>query len=93
MAHVCHATACNAPCRPEHLMCRTHWAMVSARTKDAVCSHYRPGQCRDMRPSKEWFDAANTAVAEVALLCGMPMSLRHRELLGIDTTPEAGRDG
>ena len=81
MAHTCHATACSAHCRPEHLMCPRHWATVSPATQRAVLTHYRHGQCTDMRPSKEWFDAANLAVAEVAEIFGMPMSRRHRQLL------------
>ena len=55
--------------------------MVTTATQRAVLAHYRRGQCDDMRPSKEWFDAANTAVAEVARAEGQPMSIRHRELL------------
>lgn len=81
MSHTCHATACNAHCKPEHLMCAAHWALVTPATKRAVLTHYRPGQCNDMRPSKEWLDAANLAVGEVAQICGMPMSRRHKALL------------
>lgn len=83
MSHTCHAIRCGAYCPPEKLMCREHWAMVSAATKAAVLRHYRPGQCNDMRPSRDWIDAANTAVAEVAQLTGSPMSRRHRELLAM----------
>lgn len=81
MSHECHATACRAKCKPEHLMCPTHWALVSPATRRAVLTHYRPGQCDDKRPTKAWLDAANLAVAEVADTCGMPMSRHHRKLL------------
>lgn len=87
MGHTCHANLCNAPCRPEHLMCPRHWAMVPGALKDAVCSHYRPGQCRDMRPSREWLDAAKLAVAKVAQAEGRPMSKHQRELLGGQPLP------
>ena len=82
MGHTCHANGCKAEVRPSLLMCRAHWNMVSATTKGRVLDTYRPGQCRDMRPSREWLNAAMTAVAEVAKATGQPMSLRQRELLG-----------
>lgn len=81
MSHTCHANFCSAPCKPEHLMCSRHWAIVSGTTKTEVCSHYRRGQCKDMRPSREWFNAANRAVAEVAQRECRPMSLHQRGLL------------
>ncbi len=82
MSHTCHAHFCYTPCRPEHLMCARHWAMVPGSTKASVCSHYRHGQCRDGKPSQEWFDAAHLAIAHVAKQEGRPMSKRQRELLG-----------
>lgn len=88
-SHTCHATGCNTPCRPTLLMCPRHWRMVGATTQARVLDHYRPGQCRDMRPSKEWFDAANTAVAEVAHAEGKPMSRHHKQLLGLIPAAEA----
>lgn len=80
-AHTCHANLCAAPCRPEHLMCPRHWAMVPKAQQDAVLRHYRRGQCQDMRPSAEWFAAAKLAVALVAQMEGKPMSKHQRELL------------
>lgn len=90
MSHTCHANFCNTPCRPTLLMCARHWAMVSATTKTRVLDHYRPGQCRDMRPSREWIDAAHTAVAEVANAEGKPMSRHQRSLLGFGVEQATG---
>lgn len=81
MSHECHATLCRSPCEPRKLMCLKHWKMVPYQTQLAVLEHYRRGQCNDKRPSREWFDAANLAVAQVAEQEGAPMSRRHRELL------------
>lgn len=79
--HQCHANACGAYCAPEHLMCPKHWAMVPKASKDSVLRHYRRGQCNDMRPSREWLDAAKLAVAQVALAEGAPMSKHQRKLI------------
>jgi hypothetical protein len=79
MGHTCHANACGAHCRPEHLMCPKHWSMVPEASKAAVLRHYRPGQCNDMRPSSEWIAAAKRAVLLVAIAEGAPMSKMQRE--------------
>jgi hypothetical protein len=81
MSHTCHATLCRSPCEPRKLMCLKHWKMVPYQTQLKVLEHYRRGQCDDMRPSKEWFNAANLAVAQVAEQENAPMSKHHRELL------------
>jgi len=70
LIHHCHAYACITRCRPEHLMCATHWRMVPSDLQSEVWKHYRPGQCEDMQPSPEWFVAAETAIAAVATLEG-----------------------
>jgi hypothetical protein len=81
MGHTCHANFCRVSCKPEHLMCPHHWAMVPLHTKDRVLHAYRPGQCDDMRPSPEWLEAAFLAVAQVAAREHAPMSKRQRALL------------
>lgn len=81
MAHSCHANGCNKPCRPELLMCPAHWRMVPEDVQRAVYAHYRHGQCVDMRPSQEWFNAAQEAIACVADAENKPMSRRQREFL------------
>jgi hypothetical protein len=71
-------------------MCLKHWKMVPYQTQLAVLEHYRRGQCDDMRPSKEWFNAANLAVAQVAQQEGAPMSKHHRELLAPEPSAKDG---
>lgn len=63
--HRCHALGCVRPCRPEHLMCRAHWARVPKPLQAAVWATYREGQCDDKRPSAEWHTAADEAIAAV----------------------------
>ena len=63
--HVCHATGCTTHCKPEWLMCYRHWKMVPLHLQRAVWAAYRPGQCDDMRPSPEWFEAADAAIKAV----------------------------
>jgi hypothetical protein len=47
------------------LMCKRHWYMVPKDIRDEVNMCYRPGQCDDKRPSKEWFAAARAAILYV----------------------------
>lgn len=85
MPHHCHARACKTPVRPELLMCRRHWGMVTPRLQRAVWATYRPGQCDDKRPSKDWHKAADAAIGYVA-------SLEHRAMRVCEVTAlrEAG---
>lgn len=46
--------------------------MVPARLKARVVATYRDGQCDDMRPSLAWHEAADAAIAAVALQEGCP---------------------
>jgi hypothetical protein len=46
-------------------MCFKHWKMISKKTQRLVWLYYRPGQCDDKQPSKEWLNAANLAIEEV----------------------------
>lgn len=92
MSHTCHANYCKAACAPEKLMCLRHWRMVPADAQRRVLGAYRPGQCRDMRPSQEWFDAAQLAIALVAKAEGKGTSIRQRQLLEEYTTT-GGKDG
>ena len=65
MRHTCHAISCKTEVPPTMFMCRRHWFMVPKPLRALVWKHYRPGQCDDKQPSKEWFDAANRAVKAV----------------------------
>ena len=66
MNHHCHARGCKVPIPPELLFCLPHWRMVPRAIQQAVWRHYRPGQCDDKSPSKEWHEAADAAIAAVA---------------------------
>jgi hypothetical protein len=65
MNHHCHARNCKTPVKPELFMCFKHWKMISKKTQRLVWLYYRPGQCDDKQPSKEWLNAANLAIEEV----------------------------
>lgn len=65
--HKCHAIGCETSCAPEFLMCRPHWALVPKKLQVEVWRNYRPGQCNDKRPSREYLEAAKAAIRSVAL--------------------------
>lgn len=65
--HCCHAKNCSVEVKPELLMCFKHWKMVPKAIQLKVWKHYRPGQCDDKKPSKEWFEAAHQAINAVAV--------------------------
>lgn len=82
--HTCHAIGCGEYCRPEHLMCRKHWSAVPDIIQRAVYRFYRPGQCDDMSPSEKWHQAADAAIASVAVLEGKPVRAKQlAELLKV----------
>ena len=64
--HHCHARGCMVTTKPEMLMCLRHWRMVPRDLQRRVWATYRAGQCDDMEPSREWFTAADAAIAYVA---------------------------
>lgn len=64
--HHCHAHGCDEKVPPELLMCSRHWKRVPKKLQKAVWANYRPGQCDDMSPSKEWHKAADAAILAVA---------------------------
>lgn len=68
--HTCHAIGCERACKPEYLMCRAHWFMVPRPLQLDVYRHYRPGQCQDLKFSREWHYAAYAAINAVALAEG-----------------------
>ena len=63
--HTCHARGCFKACKPEMLMCYSHWKMVPKKLQLAVYKTYRNGQCTDKNPSAEWIKAANAAINAV----------------------------
>lgn len=61
-AHTCHATGCDVPVPPKMFMCKRHWFMLPKPLRDRIWMHYRPGQERDKKPSKEWLQAASDCI-------------------------------
>lgn len=53
-------------------MCYPHWKTVPAKLQRRVWDTYRNGQCDDKRPSEAWHEAADAAIAAVALKGGCP---------------------
>lgn len=81
MPHHCHARDCTRRVKPELLMCAPHWRMVPRRVQLLVWRHYRPGQCDDKQPSREWHVAADIAIGYVAQAEGRPLSENERAAL------------
>lgn len=63
--HHCHAKGCKTKVPPEMLMCKDHWGMVPRSIQKRVWAHYRPGQCEDMKVTKDWLKAAQEAIQAV----------------------------
>lgn len=64
--HCCHAIGCFKTVLPKYLMCGKHWKMVSRELQDRIWKHYRPGQEKDKRPTKEYLRAMKLAIEYVA---------------------------
>jgi len=98
MSHTCHAKLCDTACPPRFLMCGRHWAMVPSKLQRRVYATFRRGQCEDMRPSLEWHEAADAAIAAVALEEGCPFAklrvIEARALLNLapEMCPEGMRE-
>jgi hypothetical protein len=65
--HTCHATNCKTPVPPSMWGCSRHWYMVPKPVRDRIWAAYRPGQCDDYKPSREYLEAAKEAVISVAI--------------------------
>lgn len=79
--HHCHAKNCQVEIKPELLMCFKHWRQVPKVIQQAVWKHYRPGQCDDKNPSKQWHQAADAAIVYVAWKNGRQLSIAEQQLL------------
>lgn len=79
--HRCHATGCIRRVQPEMLMCRDHWRAVPDGIRKKVWAAYRPGQCDDMKPSREWHEAADAAIGWVARREGRHVTVAQIEAL------------
>ena len=66
MSHHCHATDCTVAVSPEMFMCKPHWFSLPRELRNALWRAYRPGQCDDMNPSREYCEVAKQCVRFVA---------------------------
>ncbi len=64
--HTCHARGCEKSVPPKMLMCLRHWHMVPRDLQREIWHTYRPGQEIDKRPSREYMDVQQRAIAAVA---------------------------
>ena len=61
MPHTCHAIDCTTPCPSTHLFCRRHWMQLPGLLRARIMREYRPGQCKDRKPSEKWIALAREA--------------------------------
>jgi hypothetical protein len=62
------------------LMCKRHWFSVPVVLRNEVWAHYRGGQERDWKPSKEYCIAAKKAIRAAAEREGLKVTGEEREL-------------
>lgn len=67
MDHKCHAVGCEREVPPAMLMCARHWRLVPGRLKLQVLRHYRKGQEISKNPSREYLEAARSAIEAVRM--------------------------
>lgn len=56
--HICHWPGCGKQVPPAMWGCKQHWFKLPKRLRDKIWAAYRPGQEKDMRPSREYIDMA-----------------------------------
>ena len=56
--HHCHWPGCKKQVPPAMWGCRYHWFRLPRYLRDKIWAAYRPGQEKDMRPSKEYLEVA-----------------------------------
>jgi hypothetical protein len=64
--HSCHWPGCPAQVPPAMWGCRGHWFTLPKPIRDDIWRAYRPGQERDMRPSRTYVEAAQAAQEWIA---------------------------
>ncbi len=57
--HSCHWPGCDKQVPPAMWGCKTHWFRLPKELRDRVWATYRPGQEKDMTPSKEYLAVAD----------------------------------
>lgn len=80
-SHTCHATDCTTPVPPVMFMCKRHWFMLPQAMRNAIYSHYRPGQCDDWHITHAYAEAARNAVRYIAAKEGKEPDVRVYDLL------------
>lgn len=56
--HRCHWPGCQVQVPPAMWGCYKHWMKLPKKLRHKIFDAYRPGQEKDMRPSREYLDAA-----------------------------------
>jgi len=62
-AHACHWPGCAVQVPPALWGCYPHWRRLPSSLRHRIWNAYRPGQERDLRPSREYLDAADEVQA------------------------------
>ena len=57
--HTCHWPGCGRQVPPAMWGCREHWFALPKPLRDRIWATYRPGQEKDMDPSRDYLDAAD----------------------------------
>lgn len=65
-AHGCHWPGCEAQVPPALWGCKKHWFKLPRSIRDGIWRTYRPGQEDDLRPSREYVEAAEAAQRWIA---------------------------
>ena len=79
--HRCHATDCQVEVPPIMFMCRRHWFTLPKHMRDEIWRTYRAGQCDDWQISKEYSEAAKTAIKFIAAKEGKVPDIKLYEVL------------
>ena len=58
--HDYHWPGCDKQVPPAMWGCKKHWFTLPAKLRAAIWKHYRPGQEKDLSPSKEYLQVADT---------------------------------
>jgi hypothetical protein len=56
--HHCHWPGCGKEVPPAMWGCYPHWMKLPKYLRDKIWAAYRPGQEKDMRPSKQYLEVA-----------------------------------
>jgi hypothetical protein len=57
--HGCHWPGCAAQVPPAAWGCKKHWFMLPKELRDKVWAAYRPGQERNLTPSRRYLEVAH----------------------------------